>query len=99
MINGEVVELDRGKWELTKDAEPTILANVPKYLNIKLPRPRNPKRRCSVVEDNAVSGKSCSNVIPVKCENIADDPVTSRQETIPASLPTSCTKCKVNRLY
>ena len=83
------MELDRGKWELT---------NLPKYLNIKLFRPRNPKRRRSVVEDNAVSGKSCSNVISVKCENIADYSVTSRQETIPASLPNSCSKCKVNRL-
>ena len=44
VINGEVVEMDRGKWELTKDAEPTIFPNVPKYLNTKLSTPRNPKK-------------------------------------------------------
>jgi hypothetical protein len=43
VINGEVMEIDRGKWELTKDAEPTIFPNVLKYENTKLSTPRNPK--------------------------------------------------------
>src|SRR5688572_23793678 len=31
VINGEKVEMDRGKWELTKDAVPTIFPNLPSH--------------------------------------------------------------------
>lgn len=31
VINGETVETERGKWDLTKDAVPTIFPNLPSY--------------------------------------------------------------------
>jgi len=49
IINGEKVEMDRGKWELTKDAVPTIFPNLPKYLSSKLPTSR--KRKTRVIQD------------------------------------------------
>src|SRR6218665_1193954 len=43
VINGEKVELDRGKWELTKDAVPTIFPNLPKYYSSR-------KRKTRVIQ-------------------------------------------------
>ena len=90
--------MDRGKWELTKDAEPTIFPNVPKYLNTKLSTPRNPQKRRSVVENMAVSRKFSGNIISMEFENIADDSFTSRQGTSVSASPTPCSKCKNIRL-
>jgi THAP domain len=33
IINGQKVETPRGKWELTKDAIPTLFPSLPKYLS------------------------------------------------------------------
>lgn len=48
-INGERVEMDRGKWELTVNAVPTIFPNCPKYLSSKITKPRVRKVRSNVV--------------------------------------------------
>lgn len=43
VINGEKVEMDRGRWELTDDAVPTIFPNLPKYFSSR-------KRKTRVIE-------------------------------------------------
>lgn len=61
IINGEKVEMDRGKWELTKDAVPTLFPNLPKYLSSKAPKSR--KRRTCVIQD--VEAKANATIVAV----------------------------------
>jgi THAP domain len=59
IINGEKVEIDRGQWDLTKDAVPTIFPNLPKYLSSKSLKSR--KRKTLVIQD--VEAKATATIV------------------------------------
>jgi len=47
IINGQTVETDRGRWNLSHDAIPTIFPSLPKYLTSRVTKPRQRKPRTS----------------------------------------------------
>src|ERR1700733_3004333 len=77
IINGEKVEMDRGKWELTKDAVPTIYPNLPKYLSLKTPKSR--KRKSPVVQ--GIEAKANSAIVAI-ADNIPTCNTNSKYQLI-----------------
>ena len=75
IIDGQTVEMEREKWKLSPDAEPTIFPNLPQYLSHKLPKPRQRKQRMQPVASST----------PM----MIDDPETNEPEPINSVLDSS----------
>ncbi|CAN7946337.1 unnamed protein product, partial [Ixodes pacificus] len=45
VINGKIVEIERGNWALKSDAVPTRFPNLPSYLSSTIKKRRSPKKR------------------------------------------------------
>jgi len=57
-IDGKTVQLERGKWELTADAVPTIFPCVPKYLSTRVPKPRSLPTKHHLAAKSTCSGNA-----------------------------------------
>jgi len=97
VINGEVIETERGRWELMKDAEPTIFPNLPLYLSRNTSKPRQPKVR--IATDEKV--KTSSNELPCTSGEFFDIDMNSAHLNLPShhvtpsgtSMCSNCKKC------
>jgi hypothetical protein len=65
IINGERVEIERGKWTLTRDAYPTRFPNTPKYLSSSAPKSRTRATRVS---------KSTKMRLAIDCSTQQEEP-------------------------
>ncbi|KAH6924567.1 hypothetical protein HPB50_019605 [Hyalomma asiaticum] len=70
VIDGQVVEIDRGCWALQPDAVPCQFPNVPSYLSRTIKRRRSPKERASL--PNKVVLVTTPSV---ECQQEVPDPV------------------------
>lgn len=90
VVNGERLEMDRGKWDLTPNAVPTIFPNCPKYLSAKSRKPRRLLIRSSL--PSTVSETAETNVP----DSAADEEaiVMEVESTVVASGGDSCRNCR-----
>ncbi|KAH8038357.1 hypothetical protein HPB51_001140 [Rhipicephalus microplus] len=64
IINGEVVEVERGAWALKSGVVPTQFPNLPSYLSFAPKRRRSPKKRAS----------ACRRAETVSCHPPSEEP-------------------------
>lgn len=104
IIKGVRVETDRGKWQLTSDAVPTIFPNLPKYLTQKMPKSRHRKPRTNGLQD---TGPGLSQRVPVSepeldvsAPVLPNAAVSEQDHTMSEDSPaiTQCSNCR-ERLF
>ncbi|XP_077516220.1 uncharacterized protein LOC144126127 [Amblyomma americanum] len=68
VINGEVIEIERGVWSLRSDAIPTIFPNLPLYFSSNRKRRKSPKKRATVSRDAVATQSDAAEDIDIERE-------------------------------
>ncbi|XP_077485833.1 uncharacterized protein LOC144096855 [Amblyomma americanum] len=68
VINGEVIEIERGVWSLRSDAIPTIFPNLPLYFSSNRKRRKSPKKRATISRDAVATQSDAAEDIDIERE-------------------------------